>query len=59
MFYVQCLYVCFNSETKPSNAQKATGGGGSGAGGGGKRGGRKDESTWFSRLQKVKLFIVV
>lgn len=41
-------------EAKPSNAQKATGGGGNagGGGGGGKRGGRKDESTWFSRLQK-------
>ncbi|XP_051556669.1 AFG3-like protein 2 [Myxocyprinus asiaticus] len=35
-------------EAKPTNAQKSTGGGG----GGGKRGGRKDESTWYSRLQK-------
>lgn len=33
-------------EAKPSNAQKST------SGGGGKRGGRKDESTWYSRLQK-------
>ncbi|XP_051984369.1 AFG3-like protein 2 isoform X2 [Xyrauchen texanus] len=42
-----------NTEVKeaiPTNDQKATGGGGSG--GGGKRGGRKDESTWYSRLQK-------
>ncbi|XP_077082900.1 mitochondrial inner membrane m-AAA protease component AFG3L2 [Siphateles boraxobius] len=40
-------------EPKPSNAQKTAGGGGSsGGGGGGKRGGRKDESTWYSRLQK-------
>lgn len=38
-------------EAKPSNAQKSTSGGG-GGGGGGKRGGRKDESTWYSRLQK-------
>ncbi|KAA0719145.1 AFG3-like protein 2 [Triplophysa tibetana] len=37
-------------ESKPSNTQKLTGGGG--PGGGGKRGGRKDESTWFNRLQK-------
>uniref|UniRef100_A0A672T0W5 AFG3-like protein 2 n=1 Tax=Sinocyclocheilus grahami TaxID=75366 RepID=A0A672T0W5_SINGR len=33
-------------EAKPTNAQKTTGGGG------GKRGGRKDESSWYSRLQK-------
>ncbi|XP_055738566.1 AFG3-like protein 2 isoform X2 [Salvelinus fontinalis] len=44
-------------EAKPTtNAQKATGkssgGGGGGGGGGGKRGGRKDESHWYSRLQK-------
>uniref|UniRef100_A0A8C2D037 AFG3-like AAA ATPase 2 n=1 Tax=Cyprinus carpio TaxID=7962 RepID=A0A8C2D037_CYPCA len=41
-------------EAKPTNAQKTTGGGGSsgGGGGGGKRGGRKDESNWYSRLQK-------
>ncbi|XDV27202.1 hypothetical protein PO909_030775 [Leuciscus waleckii] len=40
-------------EPKPTNAQKTAGGGGSsGGGGGGKRGGRKDESTWYSRLQK-------
>uniref|UniRef100_A0A671NAV1 AFG3-like protein 2 n=1 Tax=Sinocyclocheilus anshuiensis TaxID=1608454 RepID=A0A671NAV1_9TELE len=38
-------------EAKPTNAQKTTGGGGS-SGGGGKRGGRKDESSWYSRLQK-------
>ncbi|CAM4593396.1 unnamed protein product [Leuciscus chuanchicus] len=37
-------------EPKPTNAQKTAGGGGSS--GGGKRGGRKDESTWYSRLQK-------
>uniref|UniRef100_A0A8C8IPW7 AAA+ ATPase domain-containing protein n=1 Tax=Oncorhynchus tshawytscha TaxID=74940 RepID=A0A8C8IPW7_ONCTS len=46
------------SEAKPTtNAQKATGrssggGGGGASGGGGKRGGRKDESHWYSRLQK-------
>ncbi|XP_073704578.1 mitochondrial inner membrane m-AAA protease component AFG3L2 [Garra rufa] len=43
-------------EAKPNNAQKTTGGGGNsgggGGGGGGKRGGRKDESNWYSRLQK-------
>ncbi|XP_014043778.1 mitochondrial inner membrane m-AAA protease component AFG3L2 isoform X1 [Salmo salar] len=43
-------------EAKPTtNAQKATGrssGGGGASGGGGKRGGRKDESHWYSRLQK-------
>ncbi|XP_076149554.1 mitochondrial inner membrane m-AAA protease component AFG3L2 [Alosa pseudoharengus] len=47
-------------EAKPSNANRAGrssgggggGGGGGGSGGGGKRGGRKDESSWFSRLQK-------
>ncbi|XP_042628632.1 AFG3-like protein 2 isoform X2 [Cyprinus carpio] len=38
-------------EAKPTNAQKTTGGGGS-SGGGGKRGGRKDETNWYSRLQK-------
>uniref|UniRef100_A0A671N968 AFG3-like protein 2 n=1 Tax=Sinocyclocheilus anshuiensis TaxID=1608454 RepID=A0A671N968_9TELE len=43
--------VCFKPEAKPTNAQKTTGGGGS-SGGGGKRGGRKDESSWYSRLQK-------
>ncbi|XP_042574047.1 AFG3-like protein 2 [Cyprinus carpio] len=44
-------------EAKPTNAQKTTGGGGSsgGGGGGGKRGGRKDESSWYSRLQKGDL----
>lgn len=47
------FYVCFNPEPKPANAQKNAGGSGS-SGGGGKRGGRKDESTWYSRLQKVK-----
>ncbi|KTG30751.1 hypothetical protein cypCar_00012559 [Cyprinus carpio] len=41
-------------EAKPTNAQKTTGGGGS-SGGGGKRGGRKDESSWYSRLQKGDL----
>ncbi|XP_072219341.1 mitochondrial inner membrane m-AAA protease component AFG3L2 isoform X2 [Leuresthes tenuis] len=52
-------------ESKPATAQRAParsegggggGGGGGGAGGGGagggKRGGRKDESHWYSRLQK-------
>uniref|UniRef100_A0A6Q2Z5G8 AAA+ ATPase domain-containing protein n=1 Tax=Esox lucius TaxID=8010 RepID=A0A6Q2Z5G8_ESOLU len=43
-------------EAKPTtNAQKATGKsaeGGGGGGGGGKRGGRKEESHWYSRLQK-------
>ncbi|XP_067219688.1 AFG3-like protein 2 [Chanodichthys erythropterus] len=41
-------------EPKPTNAHKTAGGSGSsgGGGGGGKRGGRKDESTWYSRLQK-------
>ncbi|XP_043115223.1 AFG3-like protein 2 isoform X2 [Puntigrus tetrazona] len=40
-------------EAKPNNAQKTTGGGGNnGGGGGGKKGGRKDESNWYSRLQK-------
>ncbi|XP_056330635.1 AFG3-like protein 2 [Danio aesculapii] len=41
-------------EAKPTNSQKTTGGGGGGGGssGGGKRGGRKDESTWQSRIQK-------
>ena len=49
------------SEAKPTtNAQKATGrssggGGGGASGGGGKRGGRKDESHWYSRLQKVRI----
>uniref|UniRef100_A0A8C1VVE8 AFG3-like AAA ATPase 2 n=1 Tax=Cyprinus carpio TaxID=7962 RepID=A0A8C1VVE8_CYPCA len=48
--------ICFNPEAKPTNAQKTTGGGGSsGGGGGGKRGGRKDESSWYSRLQKGDL----
>uniref|UniRef100_A0A8C2D1D8 AFG3-like AAA ATPase 2 n=1 Tax=Cyprinus carpio TaxID=7962 RepID=A0A8C2D1D8_CYPCA len=35
-----------NGEPKPSNAEVK------GGGGGGKRGGRKDESNWYSRLQK-------
>nr|XP_006634560.1 PREDICTED: AFG3-like protein 2 isoform X1 [Lepisosteus oculatus] len=41
-------------EAKPSNSQKSSGnsGGGGGGGGGGKRGGRKDESKWWTRLQK-------
>lgn len=50
--------ICFNPEAKPTNAQKTTGGGGS-SGGGGKRGGRKDESSWYSRLQKVKRCLVI
>ncbi|XP_039610029.1 AFG3-like protein 2 [Polypterus senegalus] len=48
-----------NNETKdakPSKAQRSTGNsgdGGSGSGGGGgKRGGRKDDSSWWTRLQK-------
>ncbi|XP_039458271.1 AFG3-like protein 2 isoform X2 [Oreochromis aureus] len=45
-------------ESKPANSQRASGrstgggGGAGGSGGGGKRGGRKDESHWYSRLQK-------
>lgn len=46
-------------ETKPTNAQRAngqsTGGGGGGeggGGGGGKRGGRRNDSHWYSRIQK-------
>ncbi|XP_044223143.1 AFG3-like protein 2 isoform X2 [Thunnus albacares] len=48
-------------EPKPANTQRASGrsgggggagGGGGGGGGGGKRGGRKEESHWYSRLQK-------
>ncbi|XP_035770837.1 AFG3-like protein 2 [Neolamprologus brichardi] len=47
-------------ESKPTNSQRASGrstgggggAGGGGGGGGGKRGGRKDESHWYSRLQK-------
>ncbi|XP_016380622.1 AFG3-like protein 2 [Sinocyclocheilus rhinocerous] len=39
-------------EAKPTNAQKTTGGSGSSGGAGGKREGRKDESNWYSRLQK-------
>nr|XP_020466041.1 AFG3-like protein 2 isoform X2 [Monopterus albus] len=47
-----------NKEAKPANAQRASGqsgGGGAeggGGGGGGKRGGRKEDSHWYSRLQK-------
>uniref|UniRef100_A0A673AUN6 AAA+ ATPase domain-containing protein n=1 Tax=Sphaeramia orbicularis TaxID=375764 RepID=A0A673AUN6_9TELE len=41
-------------ETKPANAQRASGksGGGGGGGGGGKRGSRKEESHWYRRLEK-------
>ncbi|XP_072525271.1 mitochondrial inner membrane m-AAA protease component AFG3L2 [Salminus brasiliensis] len=50
-------------EAKPNNSQKTTdksnggaggggGGAGGGGGGGGKRKGRKDDSTWYSRLEK-------
>ncbi|XP_062413534.1 AFG3-like protein 2 isoform X1 [Pungitius pungitius] len=43
-------------EAKPANAQrssgKSSGGGGGSGGGSGKRGGRKEESHWYSRLQK-------
>ncbi|XP_040026577.1 mitochondrial inner membrane m-AAA protease component AFG3L2 isoform X2 [Gasterosteus aculeatus] len=42
-------------EAKPANAQRSSGrsgGGSGGAGGSGKRGGRKEESHWYSRLQK-------
>ncbi|XP_062843278.1 AFG3-like protein 2 [Trichomycterus rosablanca] len=47
-------------EAKPSNNQRAAGrseggGGAGGGGGGGKKGGRKDESTWYSRLQKGEI----
>uniref|UniRef100_A0A3Q4HXH4 AAA+ ATPase domain-containing protein n=1 Tax=Neolamprologus brichardi TaxID=32507 RepID=A0A3Q4HXH4_NEOBR len=53
----------FSSESKPTNSQRASGrstgggggAGGGGGGGGGKRGGRKDESHWYSRLQKNTL----
>lgn len=54
---VLCLY--FNPEAKPTNSQKTTGGGGGGSSGGGKRGGRKDESTWQSRIQKVKHCVII
>lgn len=54
-----CIFL--NPEAKPNNAQKTAGGGGGGSsgGGGGKRGGRKDESNWYSRLQKVKRCLVI
>lgn len=38
-------------ETKPTNSQ-SPGTNGSGGGSGGKKGGRKDDSTWWARLQK-------
>uniref|UniRef100_A0AAQ5X4Z2 AAA+ ATPase domain-containing protein n=1 Tax=Amphiprion ocellaris TaxID=80972 RepID=A0AAQ5X4Z2_AMPOC len=38
-------------ESRPANSQKASGRS-SGGGGGGKRGGRKEDSHWYSRLQK-------
>ncbi|XP_051879954.1 AFG3-like protein 2 isoform X2 [Pristis pectinata] len=38
-------------ETKSTNSQRL-GNNGSGGGSGGKKGGRKDESTWWARLQK-------
>ncbi|XP_062413535.1 AFG3-like protein 2 isoform X2 [Pungitius pungitius] len=44
------------TKAKPANAQrssgKSSGGGGGSGGGSGKRGGRKEESHWYSRLQK-------
>ncbi|XP_029446820.1 AFG3-like protein 2 isoform X3 [Rhinatrema bivittatum] len=39
-------------EAKPNGQQSSGGSNGSGGGGGGKRGGRKDNFTWWSRLQK-------
>lgn len=57
-FNMAGFYICFNPEPKPANAQKTAGGSGGSGGGGGKRGGRKDESTWYSRLQKVKHCVV-
>ncbi|XP_074543948.1 mitochondrial inner membrane m-AAA protease component AFG3L2 [Halichoeres trimaculatus] len=58
-------------DDKPSTNQKASGssgggggaegggggsaGGGGGGGGGGKRGGRRDESNWYSRMQKGEI----
>uniref|UniRef100_A0A4W4H3F7 AAA+ ATPase domain-containing protein n=1 Tax=Electrophorus electricus TaxID=8005 RepID=A0A4W4H3F7_ELEEL len=55
MVHDPCL--CLNTEAKPNSAQKPAGksnaGGGGGAGGsGGRRGGRKEDSHWYSRLQK-------
>lgn len=58
-----CVFVVL-LESKSASAPKssgkmggggASGGGGSsgGGGGGGKRGGRKEDSHWYSRLQKV------
>lgn len=61
---VMCVFVVL-LESKSASAPKssgkmggggASGGGGSsggGGGGGGKRGGRKEDSHWYSRLQKV------
>uniref|UniRef100_A0A3Q1CH06 AAA+ ATPase domain-containing protein n=1 Tax=Amphiprion ocellaris TaxID=80972 RepID=A0A3Q1CH06_AMPOC len=48
-------------ESRPANSQKASGrsSGGGGGGGGGKRGGRKEDSHWYSRLQKVDRLEVV
>lgn len=42
-------------EAKPNNGQKNSGkseGGGGAGGGGGKKGGKKDDNTWFNRMQK-------
>ncbi|KAJ8279492.1 hypothetical protein COCON_G00065580 [Conger conger] len=39
-------------EPTPTNGQSAKGGGGGASGGKGKGGGRKEDSTWWSRLQK-------
>ncbi|MED6256116.1 AFG3-like protein 2, partial [Ataeniobius toweri] len=39
-------------ESKPSNSQKPSGKSGGGSGGGGKRGGWREDSHWYSRLQK-------
>ncbi|XP_023821414.1 AFG3-like protein 2 [Oryzias latipes] len=48
-----------SKESKPASAQKSSGkmggggaSGGGGSSGGGKRGGRKEDSHWYSRLQK-------
>ncbi|MGH0175488.1 UNVERIFIED_CONTAM: hypothetical protein FKN15_070521 [Acipenser sinensis] len=53
----------FLLEAKPANDQHSSGssggGGEAGGGGGGKIGGRKDESTWWARFQKVDRLEVV
>lgn len=41
------------SDPKSGNSQRSSGGGG--GGGGGKRGGRREDTHWYSRLQKVSV----